>query len=292
MEILEIFKKKNFVITAELGPPKGINTGPFFKQAGYLKGLVDAANVTDQQAGIMKLGSLACCRLLKDFGIEPIMQVTCRDKNRIALQSDLLSAGVFGIQNVLVLTGDPVSIGDHPQAKPVFDVDAAELMAVIKKLESGFDMTDHPLDGSPIFSIGAALNPCVDDLETEISKTRKKIEKGAEFFQTQGVFDVGRFKRFVELYKKEGFRTPILAGIILIKSVKMANFMNEKIPGIFIPKEMIARFEKTSDAKAESVNIACETIQALRPYVQGVHLMAIGWEELIPSIISRVNSSV
>ena len=288
MEILEILKKKNFVITAELGPPKGTNMGPFFKQAAYLKGRVDAVNVTDQQAGLMKLGSLACCRLLKDFGIEPIMQITCRDKNRIALQSELLSASVFGIQNVLVLTGDPISIGDHPEAKPVFDVDAAELMAVIKKLEGGLDMTDHKLDGAPVFSIGAAINPCVDDLETEISKTRKKIEKGAEFFQTQGVFDVGRFERFIKRYKQEGFTAPILAGIILIKSAKMANFMNEKIPGIVIPKELIARFEKTQDPKAESVAVACETIQTLRAHIQGVHLMAIGWEELIPDIIARI----
>lgn len=291
MEILEIFKKKKFVITAELGPPKGTNMAPFLKQAAYLKGRVDAVNVTDGQAGLMKLGSLASCKILKDFGIEPIMQITCRDRNRIALQSELLSASVLGIQNVLVLTGDPITIGDHPQAKPVFDVDATELMAVIKKLEGGLDMTDHPLDGAPVFSIGAALNPCVDDLDTEISKTRKKIEKGAEFFQTQGVFDAGRFTRFAERYKKEDFHAPILAGIILIKSVKMANFMNEKIPGIHIPKELIARFEKTRDAKAESVSVACETVQALRPHIQGIHLMAIGWEELIPEIVSRVTAA-
>ncbi len=286
MEIPDIIKKKNFVVTAELGPPKGTNLEPFFKQAGYLKGVVDAANVTDQQSALMKLGSLAACHLLKDFGIEPVLQVTCRDKNRIALQSDLISADVLGIHNVLVLTGDPITIGDHPDAKPVFDVDAAGLMATMKKLESGLDMTDHKLDGAPSFAIGAALNPCVEDIETEISKTRKKIENGAEFFQTQGVFELSRFLRFVERYRKEGFTVPILAGIILLKSVKMANFMNEKIPGIFIPKEMIARFENASDAKKECVRVACEIIKQVRPHVQGVHLMAIGWEELIPEIVS------
>jgi 5,10-methylenetetrahydrofolate reductase len=286
MEITELVKKKKFVVTAELGPPKGTDMTGFFKQAGFLKGRVDAANVTDQQSAMMKLGSLAACHLLKDFGIEPILQVTCRDKNRVALQSDLLSASALGIQNVLVLTGDPITIGDHPTAKPVFDVDAAELMSVMKKLESGFDMTDHKLEGAPSFCIGAALNPCVDDLETEISKTRKKIEKGAEFFQTQGVFDITRFQRFMDRYHKEGFTVPVLAGIILIKSVKMANFMNEKIPGIFIPKEMIARFENTPDAKQECVKLASELIRQVRPHVQGVHLMAIGWEELIPQILS------
>jgi len=288
VEILEAFEKKDFVVTAELGPPKGASLDSFFKQAAHLKGRVDAVNVTDGQAGLMKLGSVAACHRLKDFGIEPIMQITCRDRNRIALQSDLLSASVLGIQNVLVLTGDPIQIGDHPDAKPVFDLDAAELMAVIKKLESGLDMTDHKLEGAPQFSIGAALNPCVEDIETEISKTRKKLEKGAEFFQTQGVFDIPRFKRFIERYKKEGFKAPVLAGIILIKSSKMANFMNEKIPGVFIPKALIERFDKASDPKTECSQVACELIKELRSYAQGVHLMAIGWEELIPGIVSSL----
>ena len=290
MEITDLVKTKGFVVTAELGPPKGTNMAPFFKQAAYLKGNVDAANVTDQQSAMMKLGSVAACHLLKDFGIEPIMQMTCRDKNRIGLQSDILSGAVLGIQNILVLTGDPVKIGDHPDAKPVFDVDAADFMAVIKTMETGKDMAGKDLDGKPEFCVGAALNPCVEDIETEISKTRRKIEKGAEFFQTQGVFDLGRFTRFMERYKKEGFQAPVLAGIILIKSVKMARFMNEKIPGIFIPEEMIARFEGTADAKGESVRVATELIQKVRPHVQGVHLMAIGWEELIPPIVSAALS--
>jgi 5,10-methylenetetrahydrofolate reductase len=272
-----------------LGPPKGTNLEPFFKQAGFLKGSVDAVNVTDQQAGLMKLGSLTSCHLLRDFGIEPVMQITCRDKNRLALQSELLSASVLGIQNILVLTGDPIAIGDHPQAKPVFDLDVTELMSVIKKLESGVDMTDHKLDGVPQFSIGAALNPCGDDRDTEISKTKKKIEKGAEFFQTQGVFDPSRFKKFIERYVQEGLKAPLLAGIILLKSAKMANFMNEKIPGIHIPQGLIDRLQNARDAKKESVAIACETIQAIRPAIQGVHLMAIGWEELIPEIVSKIS---
>jgi 5,10-methylenetetrahydrofolate reductase len=288
MEIPAILKKKGLVITAELGPPKGTNMEPFFRQAAYLKGKVDAANVTDQQSALMKLGSLAACKLLKDFGIEPILQMVVRDKNRMALQSELLSADVLGIHNVLVLTGDPIQIGDHPAAKPVFDVDATQLMEIIKKLESGLDMTDHKLDGTPAFAIGAALNPCVDDIETEISKTRRKIDCGAEFFQTQGVFELARFTRFMERYKKEGFKVPVLAGIILLKSVKMATFMNEKIPGIFIPKEMIARFETAADPKKECVKIAVELVAQIRPHVQGFHLMAIGWEELIPEIVSHI----
>ena len=268
MEIIELVKKYPFVITAELGPPKGSSLDTFFKQAAYLKGRVHAVNVTDQQAGLMKLGSLAACARLKEFGIEPILQATVRDKNRIALQSEILSADVLGIHNVLVLTGDPVKIGDHPDAKPVFDLDAAEFMAVIKKLESGLDMTDHKLEGAPAMCIGAALNPCVDDIETEISKTRNKLAKGAEFFQTQGVFDLGRFKRFMDRYEQEGFKVPVLAGIILLKSAKMARFMNEKIPGIFIPEPLIQRLEKSGDAKKECIDIACETIRDIKTLVQ------------------------
>ncbi len=285
MEITEIINKKKFTVTAELGPPKGTNMDGFLKQAAYLKGVVDAVNVTDGQAALMKLGSLAACHKLKQFGIEPIMQITTRDRNALALQSDLLSAAVLGIENVLVLTGDPIHIGDHPKAKPVYDVDAGELMKIAHGLNQGVDMNANKLDGSTKLCIGAAMNPCVEDVDTEISKTRRKIESGADFFQTQGVFDVERFKRFVDRYKKEGFDKPILAGIILIKSVKMANFMNEKIPGIVIPKPMIARFDSVPDPKGECVKVASELIQSVRPFVQGVHVMAIGWEELVPAVL-------
>ena len=268
-----------------------MNLDFLFRQAGYLKNYVDAANVTDQQSALMKLGSLAACARLKETGIEPILQITVRDKNRLALQSEILSADVLGIHNVLVLTGDPVHIGDHPEAKPVFDLDAAELMSVIKKLEGGTDMTGHKLEGAPKMCIGAALNPCVDDIETEISKTRKKIAKGAEFFQTQGAFDLTRFSKFMKRYKDEGFTAPVLAGIILLKSAKMATFMNEKIPGIFIPEPMIKRLGAAQDARKECADIASEIIAQVRSQVQGLHLMAIGWEELIPDIVRRVQNS-
>lgn len=289
MSLAETLKKSKFVVTAELGPPKGTNLESFFKQAAYLKNNVHAANVTDQQSALMKLGSIAACHLLKDFGIEPIMQMTCRDKNRIALQSDLLSASVLGISNVLVLSGDPITIGDHPEAKPVFDVDSADFISVIKQMNGGSDMTGHKLDGSPNFFVGAAMNPCVDNLELEMAKTKKKVEKGADFFQTQGIFELTRFKKFVDRYHAEGLKVPILAGIILLKSSKMAKFMNEKIPGIFIPQEMIERLDRSSDPKKECAKIACETIESVKPYVQGVHLMAIGWEELIPEVVTHSN---
>ncbi len=287
MGIADIAKRTGCAVTAELGPPKGTNLEGFLKQAAFLKGRVHGVNVTDGQAGLMKLGSLAACHKLKVSGIEPILQITCRDRNRIALQSDLLSASVLGIENVLVLTGDPVTIGDHPTAKPVFDLDAGELMATVKKLGAGLDLTDHKLDGAARFSIGAAMNPCVEDLETEISKTRRKIESGADFFQTQGVFDPARFERFITRYHKERFTVPILAGIILVKSVKMAVFMNEKIPGIVIPPQVIARFDGKVDGRPEATALAADLIRALKPYVQGFHLMALGWEDLVPDIVDR-----
>jgi 5,10-methylenetetrahydrofolate reductase len=287
VEIAELSQRVPCVVTAELGPPKGASLDGFFRQAQHLKGLVDGANVTDGQAGLMKLGSLAACARLKEFGIEPIMQITCRDRNRIALQSDLLSASVLGIRNVLVLTGDPITIGDHPDAKPVFDLDAGQLLETIRTLESGKDLAGKPLEGAPQLCAGAAMNPCVDDVETELSKTRHKLAKGAEFFQTQGVFDAARFRRFIERYRADSHRAPVLAGIILLKSAKMARFMNEKIPGIFVPEPTIARLEKAADAKEECIRVACETIAEIRPLVQGYHLMAIGWEELIPEILRR-----
>lgn len=289
MEIIELVKKGKFVVTSELGPPKGTNLEGFLRQAAFLKGRVDAVNVTDGQAGLMKLGSVAACHKLKHFGIEPILQVTCRDRNRIAIQSDLLSATVLGIENVLVLTGDPISIGDHKEAKDVFDLDAAQLMDVIRKMNSGTDMMGNKLDGNTRLCIAAALNPCSADIEAEISKTRRKIDSGAQFFQTQGVFDPALFKQFITRYQAEGFKTPILAGIILIKSAKMARFMNEKIPGIVIPEPMIQRFESAADPKAECVRTAAEIMKALRPQVQGFHLMAIGWEELIPDVLKAAS---
>ena len=287
MEITEILKKKKQVITSELGPPKGTDLTEFFKQAAFLKGRADGINVTDQQAAIMRLGSLACCIRLKEHGFEPIMQITVRDKNRIALQSELLSAGVFGIENVLVLSGDPIQIGDHPDAKPVFDLDAVQLMSAIRTLEAGTDLGGKKLAGAPRFCIAAAANPCVKDLDTEFSKLRNKIQNGAEFFQTQGIFDPALYHAFHARLKKEGITHPVLGGIILLKSAKMAKFMNEKIPGIVIPQDLIDALEKAPDPRAECVRIAVETMKAIKGETAGFHVMAMGWEDLVPEILAK-----
>lgn len=291
MEICELAKKKKHVITSELGPPKGTDLSELLDQAKYLKNRVDGVNVTDQQAAIMKCGSLACCIKLKELGFEPIMQITVRDKNRIALQSELLSASIFGIENVLVLTGDPLSIGDHPNAKPVFDLDAVQLMSAIKSLESGLDLAGKKLKGAPRFCIAAAANPCTKDLDVEFSKLKNKIKNGAEFFQTQGIFEPSLYDKFYTRYKNENLSNPILAGIILLKSAKMARFMNEKIPGIVIPTSTIDALEKAKDPKEECIRIAVETMEQIRDKVSGFHLMAIGWENLIPEILNRARLS-
>lgn len=287
MRISDLVKTKKTVLTSELGPPKGIDLTEFKKQADFLKGSVDGVNVTDQQAAIMKLGSLAGCIKLKEWGMNPIMQITVRDKNRLALQAELLSAGVFGIENVLVLSGDPLKIGDHPDAKPVFDLDAVQLMAAMRTLESGVDLAGKKLTGAPKFCVAAAANPCVADLDTEFSKLKNKVANGADFFQTQGVFDAALYDKFDARLRQEGIAQPFLAGIILLKSAKMARFMNEKIPGIVIPEPLIERLEKSSDPKQTCVDIAAELMTRLRGKVAGFHLMAIGWEELVPQVIRR-----
>src|SRR3989338_7577621 len=244
MEITEILKKKKFAITTEVNPPKGIDLREFDAKLAFIQKGIDGVNVTDQQAALMKLGSLAASIHLKQKGFNPIIQMTVRDRNRLALQSDLLSAALFGISNVLVLTGDPLKIGDHPDAKPVFDLDATGLMKAMQTLESGVDLAGKKLEGTPKFCIGAAANPCVDDLDTEFAKTHNKINNGAEFFQTQGVFDPDRFLRFMDRWDKEKIAKPVLAGIIILKSAKMAHFMNTHIPGVVIPPALISELEQ------------------------------------------------
>src|SRR3989338_680251 len=199
------FKEKiqagKFLVTSEIGPPKGIETKTLLEDAELIRNRVDAINVTDLQSSVMRLGSLAVCSLLKQKGLEPIFQVTCRDRNRLALQSDILSAAALGIENILILTGDHPTCGDHPQAKPVFDLDSVQLLEAIKTLQSGFDMAGKPLKGIPKFCVGAVVNPGAEPIEPELIKLEKKIRAGAEFFQTQAVYEVEKFKNFMDKIK-------------------------------------------------------------------------------------------
>jgi 5,10-methylenetetrahydrofolate reductase len=272
-----------FVITSEIGPPKGTHIQEMLADAELLRGRVDAINVTDLQSSVMRLGSLAVCRLLQEKGLEPIFQVTCRDRNRLALQADLLSASVLGIQNVLALTGDYASLGDHPQAKPVFDLDSVSLLGVIKKLETGTDMVGNALQGAPKFFSGAVVNPGGNPVEAQVIKMEKKIQAGATFFQTQAVYDVGAFEKFMK--RVAPFKVPVLAGIILLKSAGMARFMNKNVAGVFVPEPLIQKMAKAEDRIKTSIEIGAQLIRELKGMCQGVHIMPIGWESKVPALL-------
>jgi len=282
------FKEKlqagKFVVTSEIGPPKGIETKQLLEDAELIRGKVDGINVTDLQSSVMRLGSLAVCSLLKQKGFEPIYQLTCRDRNRLALQSDLLSAASLGIENVLILTGDHPTMGDHPEAKPVFDLDSVQLLQVAKKLQEGADMKGNKLVGAaPKFCLGAVVNPGADPLEPQILKMEKKIQAGAEFFQTQAVYDVKVFENFLKQIKH--LKVPVLAGIVLLKSAGMARFMNKNVAGVSVPDNLIKEMEETKDKVAKSVEIASRLIKELKPMCQGIHIMPIGWDKVVPRVL-------
>lgn len=284
MTFKEKLQQGKFLVTSEIGPPKGIETKTILEDAELIRGRVDGINVTDLQSSVMRLGSLAVCALLKQKEFEPIFQVTCRDRNRLALQSDLLSAAALGIENVLVLTGDHTTLGDHPEAKPVFDLDSVQLLQVVRKLQEGLDMNGNKLEGQPPkFCVGAVVNPGADPIEPQIIKMEKKIEAGAEFFQTQAVYDIKVFENF--LSKIKHLKTTILAGIVLLKSAGMARYMNKNVAGVFVPDNLIKEMEETKDKVAKSVEIAAGLIKELKPMCQGIHIMPIGWNKKVPLVL-------
>jgi len=283
MNFCEKLKSKKFIVTCEIGPPKGVNVDEYLKDADAVKGRIDAINVTDLQSSVMRLGSLAFSYLLVKRGIEPIYQMTCRDRNRLALQSDLLSAYVLGIRNVLALTGDHPILGDHPQAKAVYDLDSAGLLKVAKCLEQGKDMVGKNLEGSPHFCLGAAVNPGAEPLEPEIIKMKKKIEAGAQFFQTQAIFDIALLKNFMKLTK--GLGVPIIAGVVMLKSANTAHFMNKHVPGVFVPEYIIDEMEKANDKSQKSIEIAARLIGDIKTLANGVHIMPIGMNKKVPPLL-------
>jgi 5,10-methylenetetrahydrofolate reductase len=283
MTFKEKLKSEKFLITAELYPPKGVDVSSFLKRAKALKGL-DAVNVTDNQRASMRTGSLAMCRLLLEEGIEPVMQLACRDKNRIALQSELLSASVLGINNVLILSGDHPDIGDYKGTKAVYDLDAVGLIKTARLLETGFDLVGKKLNGAPNFCVGAVTNPSASPQELQAIMFEKKVKAGAEFFQTQSIFDLQEYKNFYDAIK--GLNVPVIAGVTLIKSAKFMNFL-KMLPGITIPQSVQDTINNAKDELSEGIKICSQTIKELRPLCRGVHIMAIGMEEHIPEIIKR-----
>ena len=283
MALCEKIKSGEFIITSEIAPPKGIDVEEILKDAELVKGRVDAINVTDLQSSVMRTGSLAVCKLLIERGLEPVFQITCRDRNRLALQSDLLSAAVFGIQNVLALTGDHPSLGDHPSAKPVFDLDSMQLLEAIKDLQAGKDMAGKELKGSPKFCVGAVVNPGADPIEPEIIKMEKKIEAGAQFFQTQAIYETRLFEKFLKA--SSHLKTTVIAGIVLLKSAGMARYMNKNVAGVFVPDNLIEEIDKAKDKSAKSIEIAARLIKELKPLSNGVHIMPIGWDKKVPLVL-------
>ncbi len=287
MDFQEKLDKRKFVITAEVAPPKGTNVQSALSAADSLKDKIDAVNVTDMAGGVMRLSSLCLSYLIRQRGGEPIFQITASHRNRLALQSDILSASVLGIRNILVLSGDPPSCGDQKEAKPVFDLDSIGILEMIKRMEQGYDLAEKELNGSPQFFCGAAVDPNAENLDFQISKMEKKIRAGAKFFQTQPIFDISKFAEFMKRVKK--FNIPVLGGIIFLKSPKTADYLNKNIPGISIPQEIMKRIETAMDKEKETVKIASELIKQIRPLCQGVHLMPLGKNNLVKEVVEGID---
>jgi methylenetetrahydrofolate reductase (NADPH) len=289
MSLQSKLESGHFAITCELGPLKGTDIHEIKENIEVLKGRVDAANVTDQQSSVMRLCSLVTSVLATQGGLEPIFQMTCRDRNRIALQSDLLGAWVMGIKNVLALTGDLPALGDHPQAKGVFDLDSVTLLQAITRLNEGFDMAGNELIGRPAFFPGAVVkveSNTEASAELQIYKFKKKVEAGAKFFQTQAVYDPKSFERFMKRVEK--YKAPVMMGIIPLKTAGFARFMNANVAGVRVPDDLIQKMAAASkeDREKTGIQIAADLIKAMKPMCQGVHIMAIGWEKKVPEIMA------
>ncbi len=287
MRITELFDNGEFVVTAEVGPPKGIHVDHLVEEAKtYLSGIT-AVNVTDNQSSVMRMGSLPACVALKNAGLTPILQLTCRDRNRIALQSELLGAAMLGIENILCLTGDHTKMGDHPGAKPVFDLDSVSLLHTACQLEKGVDLGGQALVGEPPkFAKGAVVSPCSDSVDAQLAKMERKVMAGAEYFQTQAVFDSEKFIQFME--KAKQFGKPVQLGVIIPKSAGMAKFMNKNVAGVHVPQWMIdelAADKERAKAGITGVELAAKVIKECRPYCQGLHIMALGWEAKVPELM-------
>ena len=289
MRITELFDNGEFVVTAEVGPPKGIDASHIVTEAKeYLSGIT-AVNVTDNQSSVMRMGSFPACVMLKQAGLTPILQLTCRDRNRIALQSELLGAAALGIENILCLTGDHTKMGDHKGAKPVFDLDSVSLLHTVCQLENGVDLGGNPLVGpAPKFAKGAVVSPCSDSVDAQLAKMERKVMAGAEYFQTQAVFDSEKFISFMEQAKQ--FGKPVQLGVIIPKSAGMAKFMNNNVAGVHVPQWMIdelAADKEKAKAGITGVELAAKVIKECRPYCQGLHIMALGWEAKVPELLKK-----
>ncbi len=288
----KVLAEGHFAVTGELGPPKGTSADFVRRKVEILRNYVDAVNITDNQTAVVRMSSVAACTLLKQVGIDPVMQMTCRDRNRIAIQSDILGAVALGVGNLLCLSGDHQKFGNHPESKNVHDIDSMQLIQMVRRMrdDAQFLSGDKVFSGVRLF-IGAAANPFADPFEFRPLRLEKKVRAGADFIQTQGVFDVERFARYMELVRERGLHEQvyILAGIIPMKSAGMARYMRDYVAGLTVPNELVERMENAEDAKEEGVRISLELIEQLREIegVHGIHLMAVAWEDIVPVIIER-----
>jgi len=284
----EALESGKFVVTSEIGPPKGTNLENMYHHIDLLKDKVVGLNVTDHQSSVMRFPSIGGCLAIRERGGEPILQMTCRDRNRLALQAELLLAYTRGIGNVLCLTGDAVPVGDHKEAKGVFDLDSVQLLMTIHELESGKDLGGNELDGAVEFCAGAIVTPEANPIEPQLVKFEKKIEAGAEFFQTQAIYDLDNFAKFMQHARR--FSVKVLAGIVLLTSARMATYMTQNVPGIFVPQNLVDELAAAPKGEAlnKGIEIAGRMIATLKKdsICDGVHVMAIGREELVPDILS------
>jgi len=288
----KVLESGRFAVTAEAGPPKGASAAVMVRKAEILRHCCDAANVTDNQTAIVRMSSLAGCVLLKQQGIDPVMQIVCRDRNRIAIQSDVLGAIALGIGNILCLSGDHQKFGNHPTAKSVFDIDSIQLIQVLKNMrdEKKF-MCGEEISGEVPLFIGAAANPYADPFEFRVVRLAKKVKAGADFIQTQAVYDVAKFTKWMKMVTERGLdkEVHILAGVIPIRSAGMARYMRDYVSGVSVPNEIVTRMEQAKEAKEEGKRIAVELIEQIKeiPGVHGVHIMAVGWEDIVPEITQQ-----
>lgn len=287
----EVLDRGQFAVTIEYNPPKGTNITHIVDSAKSLLGRVNGINVTDNTAAIVRAGSLPVSRILYEIGHDPVMQLTCRDRNRIAMQSDLMGAHILGIRNILCLTGDYPTVGDHKDAKPVYDLDSVQVMQLVNGLNNGKDYAGNKLDGSTQFMIGGAVTPEADPLGPMLVKFEVKVRAGVEFFQTQAIYHPDQFNTFMQGIRQ--FKVKVLAGILLLRNAKMAEFMNANIPGVSVPDEMIAELRAAGDKHAldAGVEIAVRTIKTVRPFCDGVHIMAIKATERLPEILTKAELS-
>lgn len=290
MNLKQKLQKNKFVITCEISPPKGVDIKPSLEEANELKGLADAINLTDNQRSVMRMNPVALAHYLTKEGIEPILQMTCRDRNVLGLQSDLLSASALGIKNILALTGDYPREGDHPMAKPVFDLDSVQLITLANILTKGKDWVGHTLKGVPDFFIGVAHNPALEPEELYLVKLEKKIFAGARFIQTQAIYNTELFISFMDKLKDipHGNEVKVLAGVFPLKSAKVARFMNKKVPGVSIPEKIINKLEKSKNPEEFGIDYALEIINEIKPHCHGLHLMTMGSIKTAKIIIKKL----